>query len=152
MKKIAKTLDSMWMFAAMAIWLVVLLIIHSWPASWWLEVRDVRVSDAGVNEPVVMAVDRSVNRSFTATWTVVVRRWEFEGWSVACQTTSQSNYEPGAVLPERLTLSWWTSGACADLKPGRYSMTTIWRIDPPPFLPTKMITVKSNIFEIKGTP
>ena len=125
----------------------VFLPIGLWPASWWLEVRDVNVSDAQKGEPVVMAVDRSIHRAFRGHWSVTVRQWDGAGWVTYCNAQGSSNYRADARFPVPLTLKWWTDGQCYDLSPGRYKLTTRWVIDTS--LPDKAVAVDSNVFEVR---
>jgi hypothetical protein len=126
--------------------ILVFLPIGLWPASWWLEVRDVNLSDAQQGGPVVMAVDRSVHRSFRGHWSVTVRQWDGAGWVTYCNAQGSSNYRADARFPVPLTLKWWTDGQCYDLSPGKYRITTRWQIDAP--LPSKTVTAESNVFEV----
>lgn len=123
-----------------------LLPVLMWPASWWFEVRAVDVKSAHFGEPVEMAVDRSINRSFAGKWSVTVRQWDGSGWVAWCNATGQSNYREGARFPVPLTLKWWTDGQCTPLPAGRYKLTTAWLIDT--MLPDKTVVVDSNVFQI----
>lgn len=120
---------------------------HLWPASTWLEVQSVHVLNGKVGEPVLMAVDRKINRAFHANWEVTVHKWE-GGFSFHCRATGASNYRPGAELPKNLTLRWWTYDQCTDLPPGRYRITTRWVIDNLGVIADRAVSVDSNVFEI----
>ena len=121
-----------------------------WPASWWLRNAVTFVHDAQVGAPVFMDVEREIRRPFLAEWTVIVRKLENNGWSVACTAHGKGNYLPGAALPDPLTLEWWTDGQCSHPPPGRLYLTTIWRIDGP--AGKRPVVVTSNVFEVAASP
>lgn len=123
-------------------------IMHLWPASFWFEVRDVRVFDSRAGQPAVMAVDRTIRRDFRGEWLVSIRRLEHGGWVSYCTARGESNYVRDSQLPDPLALSWWTYPSCNPLPPGRYVMRTSWVITDPSFLPDKEVQADSNIFEV----
>ena len=129
-------------------WVVMALFlpIGLWPAFWWLEVRDINLSNARQGAPIVMAVDRDIHRAFRGHWSVTVRQWDGAGWVTYCNASGSSNYRADARFPVPLTLRWWTDGQCYDLSPGRYRITTRWVIDTT--LPDKTVTADSNVFEV----
>lgn len=156
------TLRAAWgrFFRASQSWPVFLLVFGSfvveaalsaWPASDWMEVRSVRVFDARAGEPIRLFVDRAIKSDFVASFSVRVRLERGGTSEVVCSVDSQPGpYRADARLPDPLTLDWWTHGRCASLPPGVYTVTTTWRIDPPPdFIPAKTVTVRSNPFEVK---
>lgn len=101
-------------------------------ASFWYQVNDIVVFDTPVGEEVVMDVERTIRRPFTARWSVLVRELSDEnGWEIVCTAQGSGNYRPDAVLPNPTTLGWWTDGQCATLEPGYYMISTVWRIDVP---------------------
>ena len=135
-------------FVVAAVWLAWLAVVSLWPGSWWFDVRRVVVFDAPAGVEILMEVDRVIHREFIADWSAVVRRWEDGGWTVACAGRGKSNYRPDAVLPDPLTLSWWTDGACPTLPTGRYFVSTIWTIRGGG-LPDKVVQVASNVFTVE---
>jgi hypothetical protein len=136
-----------WLFTVPVLLLV--LMPHVWPASWWLEVRSVSAGTARAGEAIPMIVERTIHRPFVGTWVVSVRRWNGSGWVSHCSATGTTQYRSGAELPSALTLSWWTAGACPTLPEGRYVVGTVWWIDPfVSFLPRKNVQIESNIFEV----
>jgi hypothetical protein len=150
MKAVRNMLDSTIIFSLMLAWLVAYFGAHMWPASWWLDVKSVGVGPSQAGAPVPMTVDRTIHRGFDGEWVVTVRRWqEGGGWYVFCAGAGKANYLPGAELPAKLTLDWWTNGACNQLPAGRYSVSTSWLIYPPvSLLPSKQVTIDSNPFEV----
>ena len=149
MTPIRKLLDSNKVFVLALVWLTLLLVVHFWPASSWLEVRKVVVGPARAGEPVPMIVDREVNRPFLGEWTVTIRKWSEGGPVIYCTATGTTQYSTAADLPRDLTLDWWTDGRCPTLSPGKYVIDTTWRINPMlPFLPAKHVQAESNIFEV----
>lgn len=129
--------------------IIAALILHLWPASWWLEVGSVRVDDSKVGEPVIMAVTRTINRDFLGHWTASLRRLERGKWVPYCSATGAVNYEVDSDLPDPLTLKWWTAPFCHPLEAGKYVMRTTWRVEGAGFLPDKRVRSVSNIFVIK---
>lgn len=130
-------------------WAVTVLVLPLmlWPAAYWLEVRDVAVRSAPAGQPLSMTVDRTIHRTFLGTWQVTIRQWDGAGWLTWCNAAGTSNYTPAARYPKNLALQWWTDGACHPLPPGRYRVTTTWKIDRGA-LPDKFVTAESNIFEV----
>lgn len=127
----------------------VYLVWHLWPASWWYSVRSVVVFDSVVGADVLMSVDRQIHRAFTAEWDVLVRRKKDDGsgWVIVCQARGRSNYRPDAILPDPLTLAWWTGGQCPTPPAGRILVSTIWTIDAGAGR-TKAVVAESNFFTI----
>ncbi len=123
-----------------------------WPASYWLEVRSIKVSDG--KWPPVLAVDRTIRRDFYGRYNVAVYRFDGGGWVAVCTAEKARIYRAGARLPEVLTLEWWTEGGDCDAakldKPGRYNMSTQWTIDGGTWLPDKEVSVISNIWSVSN--
>jgi hypothetical protein len=117
------------------------------PASWWLTVGRVTAFDAPAGASVVMEVDRTIRRPFTAEWRVLVRRYTGAGWEVVCTANGGGDYRPDAVLPSPLTLNWWTNGQCSTPAPGQIMVSTVWRIQTG--LPgVRTVVAESNVFRI----
>lgn len=130
------------------IWLGFFVVTNMWPSSFWLDVSHVYVEDTVINDDPQMIVVRDIKRNFFGKWTVVVRKVGPEGHSVICTREGSSEYRTDSQLPDPLLLSWWAYPGCDDLEPGRYFITTTWKIGDGGFLPYKYLTVDSNIFEI----
>lgn len=146
---VRKVLDNDKLFVLALVWLTLLLAAHLWPASTWLEVRNVIAGPARAGEPVPMIVDREISRPFLGTWTVTVRKWGEDGAVIYCTANGASLYNTTVDLPRDLTLDWWTNGKCPALSAGKYAIDTTWRIDPMlPFLPAKHVQRESNIFQV----
>lgn len=126
-------------------WLALFTGAQLWPASWWFEVRSVQVSNGPY--PPILAVERNIKRPFVADWVVTIRKWG-GGWNVVCNASGKNAYKPDAQLPQKLTLAWWTNGACANLEPGRYSMSTVWTIRGSGIIPDHEVRAESNIWEL----
>lgn len=127
-------------------------VVILWPARFWLDVQSIRVFDARFGDPVVMVVDRTINRNFSGHWVVAIRKWGAGGWVPFCSARGDTSYETDSVFPEPLTLRWWSYPDCHPLPPGRYTMRTSWTIEPTgvlAFMPLKSVSAPSNIFEIK---
>jgi hypothetical protein len=124
-------------------------IVQCWPASFWLEVRAVRVFDSHAGHDVVMAVDRIIKRDFRGEWVASIRRLEQGKWVSFCTAMGVTNYGSDSELPDPLTLQWWTYPDCHPLPVGKYQMRTSWVVLGEAFLPDKSVHADSNIFEIK---
>lgn len=131
-------------------WIITALILPAmaWPASWWLDVREVAIRSAPYGQPLSMVVDREIKRPFLGEWQVTIRQWDGSGWATWCNATGQSNYREDARYPRDLSLQWWTDGACHPVPVGRHRVTTTWTIKGPGYLPDKHAVSESNIFEV----
>jgi hypothetical protein len=136
------------LFVLSLLWVPLFLLVHFWPDRYWLEVRRVHVFDAPPGAEVILDVDRAIHRSFTAEWSVLVRRWQDGGWVIVCTGRGKSDYRPDALLPDPLTLRWWTDEACPTLDAGRYFISTIWTIRGGA-MPDKVIQTASNVFTVE---
>lgn len=143
------SLRSLFVGFAVTLWLSFFLISNLWPTSYWFEVSHIYVSDTKVGEDPEMLVVRKIKRQFYAQWTVVLREVTPDGPVVVCTRQGASIYEVDAQLPEPLFLSWWAYPGCDNIKPGRYYITTTWKIGEGGFLPYKLKRVDSNIFTIE---
>lgn len=119
------------------------------PASFYMTVDAVRVTDAREGEPPALFVQRTIWRDFAADWVATVRRIEADGGGVVmCAASGRGDYRTTSKLPMRLSLDWWMAGAPCPLAPGDYVLTTRWTIDTPtPF--DKVLSVTSNVFTIR---
>ena len=117
--------------------------------SFWYQIEDIVVFDVPEGEEIVLDVDREIRRPFTARWSVLVREYSesASGWEIVCVARGHGDYRPDATLPEPLTLRWWTNGQCPQLEPGRYMISTVWRIDAPT-LGERVVARDSNIFVV----
>lgn len=120
------------------------------PAWLWFEVRSVHVADVSPFGDPVMQVDRRIHRRFHGEWHVTVRREIGNTLTTVCNAGGESEYVPGAVLPETITLSWWMRARpedCRLIRPGLYRVDTRWRISAGPF-GVKEVAVTSNTFRV----
>lgn len=148
MARVNALLQSGPLFLLSILWLALLAVLHLWPASWWLDVRSVRIADAVHGESPAMLVVRDVKRQFKGEWHVTVRRWD-GGWATWCNASGTSNYSPASRLPAALTLKWWTDGQCHPLVVGKYTITTAWTILGEGLAPDRILSIDSNIFEVR---
>lgn len=132
-------------------WLLFLVIVFFWPASYWIEVKSVRVLDTYANQPVHLLVDQRIRRDFHGTWLTHVRVQRLNGGDeLFCPSAGIGYYKKAEVLPSAVTLGWWTGGECETLPPGRYVVETTWTVEPDMWpLPPKRIRVVSNPFEVR---
>jgi hypothetical protein len=119
------------------------------PASWWLEVRSVRVVDTVAGVAPVMHVDRQIHQDFLGTYIVDVERKQPDGrYTVVCSAYSRTNYRTDAKLPDPVTLDWWSWPIKCQLQPGLYRVETRWVIEAELFS-DKHVAVMSNEFLVK---
>jgi hypothetical protein len=122
-------------------------------AAYWFKVQSVQVQNSKIGDSVFMNVDRTIIRSFTAQWSAVIRRVDptDSTTEVVCSGSGISSYKTEAVLPDPLTLEWWTDGDCETLnQPGAYQVTTVWILSPSwRIFGTREVIVESNIFEVE---
>ena len=95
-----------------------------------------------------MAVDRTIHRPFSGTWTVSVRELSSGKIYKTCSASGHSDYDVGIDLPQSLDLAWWTNGACTTLPTGTYVVNTEWIIRNLPLMADKYVIANSNIFKI----
>lgn len=119
------------------------------PATFWLSVKSVHVDDAERGQPPVMEVVRTIRRPFEAKWRVQLEREVADGRFLFLRSVSGENqYGPQAVLPEPLTLDWWTHPQRWRPMPGHYRIETCWTIRVPGLF-DRMTCAVSNTFEVK---
>lgn len=119
------------------------------PATFWLEVKSVHVEDSRHGEAALMQVSRAIHRPFEAKWRVELEREVTDGRFLFLRSASGENqYGPQAVLPEPLTLDWWTYPQEWRPMPGHYRIETCWTIRVPGLF-DRVTCVVSNTFEVK---
>lgn len=141
-----KNQDRVWTYLLMSFWAMAIS-AWWWPASWWFEVNNLYVHNAKAGEVVTMTVDREIKRTFHADWGVTIRKIEPRGSLIVCNAWGTTSYRVDAVLPEQVTLGWWTGNVCNTLEPGNYILSTVWDISENP-LPSKQVAIESNMFTI----
>lgn len=78
-------------------------------------------------DTALLMVERTVKQPLHMGFTVRVLADGREGWVEHCAMTSGAIlYQPGRVLPEPVTLDWWTWGRCPTLPEGRALIETTW--------------------------
>ena len=149
MVKALRTIKPLAPYLLGLLWLIVYVTAHLWPASYWLEVRSVRVTDATPSTQLLLYVDRTIHRPFQGSWNVTIKRIDARQEMVACAENAMVFYEPKHKMPPVVTLGWWTNGTCSSLPPGFYVVDTIWEIRGNMLLPSKTVHNTSNVFEIR---
>ena len=114
----------------------------------WFQVASIVIPDTRRGSPVTMTVNRVIRQPFVADWVVTVRELRPEGPVIACTASGTSAYKTEAAFPTPLTLDWWTFPIRCDLRPGKYALDTVWRIDVGSSV-TKTVTAASNAFEVR---
>jgi hypothetical protein len=118
------------------------------PTWMWFEVREVHIDDIVVGETIHLEVLRTIRRPFRGTYTASVQKFEGDGWASYCAGTATALYDTDAVLPDAITLDWWTYPAqCQPEEAGLYRVKTQWLINAG--LTVKEVRATSNTFEIK---
>jgi len=117
------------------------------PASDWMDVKSVHVSNAKENGRIGMAAARTIKQDFTATWIATVYEVRLGELYWVCAGSDTSSYRKNVKLPTDLDLLWWT-GKCSKLAAGNYIVKTSWLINTPWYMPVKLIESDSNIFEV----
>lgn len=127
------------------------------PASNWMEVKRIHVSDAQIGTWPKMEVERTIRKQFSGDWTVRLDVKTGEGFTFYCESRGQTRYLPDAELPPDLDLEWWSLGEfvrnhyakthipCVIL-PGTYRLITEWIIRADGY-PVKTVAFTSNAFE-----
>ncbi|KKJ75459.1 hypothetical protein WH95_18645 [Kiloniella litopenaei] len=118
------------------------------PASHWMEVQSVVVSDAKAGKAPLLSVERSIHKKFTATWVAEIHKKQPSGvFATTCFQDGKNVYTPTDKLPDNIDLNWWTYPTVCDLGEGEYRMVTVWVIAPENF-PAKRVEIASNIFKV----
>lgn len=121
------------------------------PASRWYELRLVGVADGRVGEPITMVIDREIKRPFTGEYTVTL--FDVDSGRLVCAGGDRVLYTPGVMLPEPVTLDWWTYGAhppCETaLTPGTFRLRTCVEIlHHLPGIGRREVCLNSNAFTV----
>lgn len=118
------------------------------PASIWMEVKSVKVSDTYTGVSPAMAVDRTIKRSFTASWVAEVHSRQQDGsFATVCTGSGTNEYKPEDSLPLNIDLDWWTFPEKCKLTEGVYQVLTVWNVKPSNY-PTKRVENVSNTFQV----
>lgn len=121
----------------------------SFPASWWLEVGSVEVTETEQPDGCFpMEVGRTINREFYAEWVVTVMRKNSSGGFHTYRTFPGANdYRPENDLPDDLDLCWWAETDEIYFTPGTYKVHTLWKLQVDGG--TRSIRRTSKSFEVK---
>ncbi len=122
------------------------------PASFWMSVRDVHVSDGYEGRSPKLEVDREIKKSFTASWIAEVHAKQENGkFATVCTGNGENLYKPEDSLPQSLDLDWWTYPERCNLGVGTYRVFTVWNVEPHNY-PAKRVENTSNTFQIAKPP
>lgn len=100
------------------------------------------VTGQRVGQSAELTVNRAIKAPLHMRFTVRVMEQEPAGWNEFCNMSSDAAilYQPNAVLPEPVTLDWWTWGECPVLPPGPARVITTWTPTDAGFQPVTAIT------------
>ncbi len=105
----------------------------------FFEVRSVTAERQG--ETAVIQFDRVIHQPLHMEFTVRVQGKARQGWVEVCAMSSGVIlYTPDAVLPDPVTLDWWTWGKCPTLPEGPARIVTTWAPDARGLEPVTVIT------------
>lgn len=136
-----------------------------WPASYWIDMRSITVSDAPYGTAPRVDEDRTIKRPFIGSYRVEIEQRRDRppaGYVLICSAADMGiNYAPDNVLPEDMNLSWWVSHACRSsaagnnvivdvhlLPLGTYRVETCRTIQPLRFFSPRGVCRTSNDFNI----
>jgi hypothetical protein len=107
----------------------------------YYEVESVTADRVG-NE-VHLHVDRAIHAPITMSYSIRVFQMTHSGAVLSCVAQGGPfRYRPDAVLPNPVTLDWWTGGHCPEIPPGQAQIETTWD----PIIPDyKPITVTTEV-------
>lgn len=89
----------------------------------------------------VFDVQREVKAPLVMGYTVRVLHITDKGAEQICIAQGGPfTYRPDAILPDPITLAWWTGGKCVSLPPGRVQIETTWDAVVPDFDPISVTT------------
>lgn len=78
-------------------------------------------------DTATLDVDRTIKRPFAMSFSVRVMEGVDGGWREFCAMQGPViEYRPESVLPDPVTLDWWTWGQCATLPDGAAQIWTTW--------------------------
>jgi hypothetical protein len=103
----------------------------------YYEVASLRAVRDG--DTALLVVDRQIKREIPMSYAVRVFQIDDRGAHLICTADhGPYMYRPDAVLPEVVTLEWWTDGDCAAIPPGRVEIETTWAPKLPGLLPVSI--------------
>jgi hypothetical protein len=105
----------------------------------YFEVSSVEAHRDG--QTAILYVDRVIKTPLMMSFDVRVFEVRPEGaWLVCVAAGGPYNYRPDAILPNPVTLEWWTNGACNKLPDGDVQIETTWDPIVPDFPPISVTT------------
>jgi len=109
------------------------------PLSDFFEVQSITAHRQG--DTAVLDVRRTIHAPIHMRFNVRIFHVEDLGMVQTCSVTSSTIlYMPGSVLPDPVTLDWWTWGECPKLPAGRAQIVTTWDPEPPSMESLTIIT------------
>ena len=92
---------------------------------------------------VLLHVSRQIHAPITIAYAVRVFTMTREGAVLICAAQGGPfRYRTDAVMPNPVTLDWWTNGQCPDAPPGQVQIETTWDAIAPDYPP---ITVTAEV-------
>ncbi len=141
------TVTAWWLYPAASVQLQ-----HAMPTDYWFDVRSVHVTSVRAGESPPVRLEATFHRPFEADWIAILWRQDENGVSDFCRRAGRRDYTTATSLPENSVLDDWLSGPigedCPDLEPGTYVLALVWELATDA-LPPRVLTVESNIFEVK---
>jgi hypothetical protein len=87
-------------------------------------------------DTAVLQVAREIKLPIEMGFTVRVLEYASGGVREFCQMSAAPfQYQPDAVLPDLVTLEWWTHGKCGNIPDGRTRVVTTWAPTHPSYQP-----------------
>jgi hypothetical protein len=102
-------------------------------------VESVTADRAG--DTVIMHVNRTIHAPITMSYAVRVFQMTHAGAVLICVSQGGPfRYRPDAVMPDPVTLEWWTGGHCPEIPHGPAQIETTWDPVIPDYPPITVIT------------
>ena len=109
----------------------------AFPASYWMEVNELKVEGCVAKTNCDIVYDRKIHREFKGEWRVEVSRYvqrpDIQGWTEICATPRHENtYRPDVIIEDNTRdLLWFTgSKTCLPLEAGIYRIHVEWDLNP----------------------
>jgi hypothetical protein len=94
-----------------------------------------------VDGNVILHVDRKIHAPITMSYVVRVFQMTESGAEQVCVApVPPFRYRTDAILPDLVTLDWWTSGMCPNAPTGRVQIDTTWTPVLPSYPPITVTT------------
>jgi len=103
----------------------------------YYEVRSITAHRQG--DTAVLSVDRIIKQEVPMSYAVRVFQIDDRGAHLLCEAEGGPiMYRRDAVLPDPVTLKWWTNGHCQKIPPGIVEIDTTWTPRLPGLLPVSV--------------